>query len=273
LASAALAGPINPPAGPVTSTLKTLVEVEPRIAVNSVNTPASIASQFVITQPGSYYLTGNVSAVTGKNGIEIAAKNVTLDLNGFIVDGRSLAGTLHGIRFSAGVSVTNVTVLNGTISNWSGSGVEGRSSSNCRFERLLVESNDQRGIFAGTNCTVRVCTTANNGLAGIDVFFNSTVTDCVATSNSDGGIRASSGCTISGCTAVSNTFGIITGTGCTITHCTAHSNSGAGVTAGSGNLVSQCAATFNQGNGFVIATRSTVTAYSPGPRRIACTIF
>jgi hypothetical protein len=55
-----IAGPLTPPAGPVTSTYKPLSDVEPRIAINAVNTPGDSSSVFLITQPGSYYLTGNV---------------------------------------------------------------------------------------------------------------------------------------------------------------------------------------------------------------------
>ncbi|MFN9976214.1 MAG: hypothetical protein ACK58T_40580, partial [Phycisphaerae bacterium] len=87
--NAAHAGPLNPPAGPIASTGKTLTEVEPRIAINSTNTPGSSATSsiFRITQPGSYYLTGNVVGLAGRHGIEIAASSVTLDLGGFTVDG------------------------------------------------------------------------------------------------------------------------------------------------------------------------------------------
>ena len=54
IAALALAGPLNPPAGPVTSTYKTLTEVEPRIAINLTNTPGDANSVFKITQRGSY---------------------------------------------------------------------------------------------------------------------------------------------------------------------------------------------------------------------------
>jgi hypothetical protein len=43
----------------VASTYKTLSEIEPRIALNQANTPGSASKLFRITQPGSYYLTGN----------------------------------------------------------------------------------------------------------------------------------------------------------------------------------------------------------------------
>ena len=101
----ALAGPLSPPGGPVASTGKTLTEVEPRIAVNATNTPGTATSLFKITQPGSYYLTGNITGVSGKNGIEIAASGVSLDLTGFDLSG--VPGSLDGVNWSAGS--TNVS--------------------------------------------------------------------------------------------------------------------------------------------------------------------
>src|SRR5262245_58582086 len=72
----ASAGDLNPPPGPVTPTMKTLVEVEPRIAINNVNTPGDADSTFKIVQSGSYYMTGNITAIAGRIGIEVAANNV-----------------------------------------------------------------------------------------------------------------------------------------------------------------------------------------------------
>ena len=56
LATIVLAGPLTPPAGPVAPT----PGPEPRIPINATNTPGDADSLFRITQPGSYYLTGNL---------------------------------------------------------------------------------------------------------------------------------------------------------------------------------------------------------------------
>lgn len=61
-AGSAEAGDLNPPAGPVSPTHKTLTEIEPRTAISMANTPGDADSLFKITQPGSYYLTGNITA-------------------------------------------------------------------------------------------------------------------------------------------------------------------------------------------------------------------
>ncbi|RMD64345.1 MAG: hypothetical protein D6824_04110, partial [Planctomycetota bacterium] len=95
----ALAGPLNPPAGPIAPTHKTLTEVEPRIAVSADNTPGDADSVFKITQSGSYYLLGDVVGERLKFGIEITAPNVTLDLNGFTLQG--VVGSFSGVVVNA----------------------------------------------------------------------------------------------------------------------------------------------------------------------------
>ncbi|HVZ93498.1 MAG TPA: hypothetical protein VG797_03210 [Phycisphaerales bacterium] len=70
------AGPLTPPAGPVAPT----TGPEPRVAINAANTPGdadATPSMFKITQPGSYYLTGNITGTSGKAGIEVASSDVT----------------------------------------------------------------------------------------------------------------------------------------------------------------------------------------------------
>lgn len=91
-AGLAPAGPLNPPAGPITSTGKTTQEVfdkvataEPRIAINATNTPGDATAVAVITQPGSYYLTADMVVPAGKGGIRVMADHVTIDLNSMTI--------------------------------------------------------------------------------------------------------------------------------------------------------------------------------------------
>ena len=70
------AGDLEPPGSP-SPTMKTLGEVESRIPISSL--PISI------TESGSYYLTGNMSA--SDDGIKVHADNVTIDLMGYAIDG------------------------------------------------------------------------------------------------------------------------------------------------------------------------------------------
>src|SRR4051812_10008933 len=84
------------PLGPPAPTMKSLDQVEARTIVNAVNTPGDGSNTFVISQPGSYYLTGNITGAAGKHGISVQADDVTLDLNGFaLISGGS--GTVRGV--------------------------------------------------------------------------------------------------------------------------------------------------------------------------------
>src|SRR5580698_3192796 len=79
-------GSLTPPGAPA-PTMKSLDQVEARTIVDAANTPGDASDLFIISQPGSYYLTANLAGASGKNGIEITTNNVTLDLNGFSLQG------------------------------------------------------------------------------------------------------------------------------------------------------------------------------------------
>ncbi len=99
------------------------------IALNDTNTPGDSSNQFIISNPGSYYLTGNIAGESGKNGISIQASNVTIDLNGFALIGGS--GTIDGIVAPA--PQTNIRVHNGSAQSWGGSGFNLQSATNSQY--------------------------------------------------------------------------------------------------------------------------------------------
>jgi len=223
------AGPLHPPAGPVTSTYKTLTEVEPRIAINAANTPGDADSLFKITQRGSYYLTGNITGVIGKHGIEIVASGVTLDLMGFDLSGIPAMGAFDGVSLGVG-NLANITIRNGSVRAWGGDGIDVNFSDNNLLDGLRVQGNGGSGIIAGTTSTVTGCTAFANTGNGISAGFGSTVTGCTAQSNIGDGIFAGSGSTVTGCTASFNSGdGISAGSGSTVTGCTASTNFGDGI--------------------------------------------
>ncbi len=228
--AALVAGPLNPPAGPVTPTFKTLAEVEPRIAISAANTPGDANSLFKITQRGSYYLSGNVSGVAGRHGIEIAASGVTIDLNGFDVAG--VAGSLTGITVSD-PAATTIVVLNGTVRLWGEEGVELGPfnfdlAPNCRVQGVIATENTGDGISIGNGGTITNCSSNSNGGVGIKAGSGSTITHCSAVANTGTGIVVSEVCTVANCSAYDNGLvggaGILTGDGCTIVDCSAGRN-------------------------------------------------
>jgi parallel beta-helix repeat protein len=253
------AGPLNPPAGPVASTYKTLTEVEPRIAINATNTPGDDDSVYKITQPGSYYLTGNITGVVGKHGIEIVASGVTLDLNGFDLVGIAGMGNFDGVSVTVG-SLTNIAVLNGSVRSWGRDGVNLGvfGAANCRIEGVGVTGNVRAGMFAGIRTRISNCS-ASGGEYGLIAFEGSTISNCSANNATVYGIFADPGSTLSNCSAYSNTGnGIIASTGCTLSNCSAFSNAGIGIDANVGCTVSGCSAFGNISHGINAGNGTTV---------------
>lgn len=240
-------GPLNPPAGAVAPTAKPLTEVEPRTAINATNTPGTATSLFKITQPGSYYLTGNITGVSGKSGIEIAASNVTLDLKGYSLQG--VAGSISGVV--AGSSTQNLIVRNGTTNAWGVDGI-GLGFSAVVVESIVAEGNGQDGIDVGSQSVVRSCIGHSNTLRGIIVGTGSTVSACTASANGAQGIVTNSRSTVTACAAEGNTGdGISASFGTLIADCSSGSNTGNGIAISQGGMVSRCFVSFNGGNGIV----------------------
>ncbi len=197
----AFAGPLDPPAGPVASTAKPLAELEPRIAIAAASTPGDADSVFKITQPGSYYLTGNISGAMNKHGIKIVANGVSIDLNGFALVG--FTGTLSGIAAPSGVSGT--TIKHGTIMSWGADGIDLSTANSAIIQGVSVVSNTGRGINANNAALVSDCTASYNGSDGISSGSYGTVVNCVANQNGASGIRVSLGASVSNSTASLNT--------------------------------------------------------------------
>ncbi len=259
-AATVLAGPLTPPAGPVTSTNKTLVEVEPRTAISATNTPGDADSVFRIASSGSYYLTANVLGVAGKHGIEITASNVTLDLNGFTVDGQGNAATLDGITNDG--TANNITVRNGSVVRWGDSGVNLPTTSPAvgrRVERIDAQFNMITGVTVGDNAVLQSCTAHNNTSNGFLVGSNAVVTGCSAFDNGARGFTAGITASFTDCTASGNaSSGISASTGSALTGCLAASNGGIGFSAGSSSVVTNCSARLNTLSGFSVGSASSV---------------
>jgi parallel beta-helix repeat protein len=247
------AGPLDPPAGAVSSTLKTLAEVEPRIAINATNTPGDADSLFKISAPGSYYLTGNIRGVVLKHGVEITANGVTLDLNGFDLVGIPKMGAVDGVSATVG-GLSNIAVVNGSVRGWGDEGVDlGTANvSNCRVQGVLASGNSSHGIYAGSAGTVANCSAYQNNAAGILTLSGGTASCCSAYENGTSGIATANGSTITHCSAYQNTgTGISAGTGCTVSNCSVFGNGASGISVSSGCTVADCTSRGNTLDGIV----------------------
>jgi len=228
--------------------MKPLDEVEPRRPITLSNTPGDADSIYKITQPGSYYLTGNITGVAGKHGIEIAASGVTIDLNGFDLAG--VAGSLAGVFGSSGSD--DVAIRNGSIRNWGDSGVNlfTFSADRSEFDGLRVTGNGIVGIAADNGARIRDCIVSNNGGSGITTSQGAVITGVAAFQNGNTGISAGSGSLVAHCAAYANEgYGISVASGSTVVECIARSNTTYGIGTSSNCQVIDCQASANTADG------------------------
>jgi hypothetical protein len=277
-ASHALAGPLDPPPGPIQSTLKTLVDVEPRTAVSQENTPGDSDATYVISQPGSYYLSGDVNTKSGQSGIKIASfDGVTLDLNGFTIRGDN--GSEYGVLIQG----NDITVRNGRMQGFKGGISPGAGQLTAEdLDITLNASQFYDGISSSQFLRVARCSIAFAGGYGIAAQTAALVTDChIIGSNlpSSGGIVVGSGlidaCTIydvrnqgillnSGTVRGASVSGSFTGSGVrvvfsgTIESCSVsmQGGTGTGFLIGEGTI-SGCTAA-NGFTGFILGSDSSV---------------
>jgi hypothetical protein len=123
-----------------------------------------------ITQPGSYRLTGNLVVPSGTSGLRVAADGISIDLNGFAVNGPFIcvapcySGTGSGVE-SAPALGNRASVSRGEISGFGLDGVNLRNDA--LVERLLVTNTGRHGIVIGPGSIAlanRIRAVGDNGL-------------------------------------------------------------------------------------------------------------
>ncbi len=257
---------------------------------------------YVITQPGSYQLSGNLTVPPGVNGIVISASFVSLDLNGFNI---SCVGSCSGDGITDnGTPRATITIRNGTVFGFN-NGIN-LGSNGSFIEKVTAQSNRLDGIQVGDSSTIKDGFALNNTVYGISAGIHSivsgnvasgnglgmqvgsgTLTGNTADSNSGTGIIVLSNGTLNGNTANSNgaigifiTTGSLTGnivsnnhtngieisTG-TLTGNTANNNAGDGINAGSGSTLTGNTASSNGMSGFAVPQGSTVTGNTASSNR------
>jgi hypothetical protein len=254
-------GNLMPPGAP-TPTMKTLEQVEPRTPISSL--------PYTITNSGSYYVTGNLSAVV--YGLIIEAGDVTVDLMGFTLtgDGGTADIGIH-IKGSTNASLSHISIKNGTLRNF-GYGLRADHVSDSRFTELRSGSNTFCGmLLSGVNggtCNGNVvadCTISYNGYVGLLLAGSgggcneNSISGCTINNNgSFGGLKISgsgacNGNSISDCTVSKNNghgIQIQEGDSSSISRSSISENTSAGIfITGNGSSVNQCSVQKNKGSG------------------------
>jgi hypothetical protein len=245
----AFAGPLDPPAGPVAPSYKTLSQIEPRVDANTL--PSSHVVRIIISQPGSYYLSANVTGASGIDGIVIQADNVTLDLNGFSVIGAPGSG--YGISVPG--THSNITIRNGVVRGWAGDGFNAADDQNVRLESVTFSNNTVSGAVTGRNAIVDSCIAASNSLDGFQVGEGGVIRKSTASANLrigisvDGGPLLGAGAYVQGCTANHNGSTGINASRAAVENCAVGGNGVDGIAVAFGS-VSSCVSRQNSVNGF-----------------------
>jgi hypothetical protein len=141
------------------------------VLINQSTVMAAGGFPYLISQPGSYKLTGNLIVDAGKNGIEISASNVFLDLNGFDI-GCGGAMPTHRVACISGIAaVHDISIRNGTISEntpssetftfngifFSNPGFPDPVGERISLQDLMIDSTEaySDGVVLGPGCIVR----------------------------------------------------------------------------------------------------------------------
>ena len=154
LVRAAKAGDLNPPAGPIQPTGRALKEVEPRTPVQSLSgTPDYL---YVISQPGSYYLTGDIVVPPNQHAILVTAApgSVSIDMEGFAIRGGGGGG--GGGILCATPGPDYLEVCDGYIRTMTGDGIDGGGARVLDCFDLHIDSCN-RGIVVHASGFVEAC--------------------------------------------------------------------------------------------------------------------
>ena len=206
-------GSLTPPPGPPAATMKSLDQIEPRIPISSL--------PFTISQEGSYYLTKNLD--TAGNGISVGSSNVTVDLNGFTIEGTGGSG--------AGIDATardRVVVKNGMVRGFPLLGI--KLGNYGVVERVVSSFNGQAGINIEARGSVTHCTSVSNGGIGISVGNGSSVLDSITEDNTGIGISCENSL-VARCLSRTNGGAGIAANASQVADSMSSLNTGAGITA------------------------------------------
>jgi hypothetical protein len=157
---------------------------------NAGNVTPGDAAGFPVTLslPGSYEFASNLQPPADKAGIKIASNGVTINLNGFRLNGA--AGATTGIY---GATFDSATIRSGTITGFDAHGIYS-TGDNWIVEDMRVLLNGAHGIYVGGRySSVRGSTATQNGGIGIHCDVRCFVEESNSSGNGGVGISINGG--------------------------------------------------------------------------------
>jgi hypothetical protein len=209
-------GSLTPPGAPAAS-MKSLDQIQPRTDVLKLG--ADGFASYVITQPGSYFLSTNLVMVSGLRAIEIKTNDVTLDLSGFTISGGDRPAVFGG------VSVNRIRVFNGHLANVS-AGIDFYTFAS--GTNIVVENMQMAGAAGSTGF-------------GIIVTEGGHVSQCQVTgfgsASGGGGINLGDRSVVRDCELQSNYASVALGSLCRVENCLVQKSPNTGINAGDSSVV------------------------------------
>lgn len=181
----------------------------------------------VLVEPGAYVLVTNLDvaldplATPDTDAIQIAADNVSLNMNGFSIIGPAtctgspvdscepVGETEAGSGVDAcpaDVCAKNTSVHDGTIHGMPGRGL--RLGDGARVERVRAEENGEGGIEVGSDSAVSDCQAIGNDAFGISSGDSSRLLHNTATGNGGPGTSTGERCVVAGNVLTGNVTGL-----------------------------------------------------------------
>ena len=184
----------------------TLQAADGVIEINQAIVEANGGFPYVISEPGSYNLSGNLTVPDeNTSAIEVQARDVTLDLNGFAIIGpvqcTAENGSVTCSPEGTGVGVLAPLAFPTVVRNGSvrGMGSGGVVITFGRVEGVRALENGDRGIFLLQSGVVRGCLAELNGEVGIFILDAGAVVEhSIARFNPAGGIVLAAGGVVRG---------------------------------------------------------------------------
>ena len=143
------------------------------------------AAGLVLTQPGKYVVTQDLTYAGDGAAITLAANDVVLDMRGHRLTGPGPGTGAYGIYVPSG---TGAVIENGTVSGFDYGVLLDLASSQASVSGMIVQGNHDGIAVVGSGCTIMANTAIGNDAAGIVVLEGeaNTISGNIAEANQNG---------------------------------------------------------------------------------------